>query len=98
MGCRCLLTSGPDMHLYMDAAGVHGCGAWAGTEWFQYIWPQEFQAHFIAFKELLPIVMACVVWGTTWERCSVCDNQSVVQVMNSGVQQGLPPHSAAYSS
>ena len=80
--------SPPDVDLYnTDAAGAHGCGAWAGTEWFQYTWPQEFQAHSIAVKELLPIVMACVVCGKTWERRSVlahCDNQSVVQVVNLG--------------
>ena len=55
--------SPPDVDLYTDATWAHGCGAWAGTEWFQYTWPPEFQAHSIAVKELLPIVMACVVLG-----------------------------------
>ena len=85
--------SPPDVDLYTDAAGAHGCGAWAGTEWFQYTWPPEFQAHSIAVKELLPIVMACVVWGKNWARRSVlahCDNQSVVQVVNSGYSKD--PH------
>ena len=56
----------PDFHLYSDASGSLGCGAWSGTSWLQYLWTNEFAAHSIAVKELLPIVMACIVWGKTW--------------------------------
>lgn len=43
-----LSHSPPDVDLYTDAAGAHGCGAWAGESWFQYFWPCEFGAHSIA--------------------------------------------------
>jgi len=51
----------PDCHLYSDASGSLGCGAWSGTSWLQFLWPNEFAARSIAVKELLPIVMACIV-------------------------------------
>ena len=77
----------PDHHLFTDAAGTMGCGAWSGSHWFQYLWPPIFAGHSIAVKELLPIVLACIVWGYIWRHQSVlahCDNQSVVEVVNSG--------------
>ena len=83
----------PDVDLYTDAAGAQGCGAWAGVSWFQYFWPQDYGAHSIAVKELLPLVMACVVWGKMWGRKSVlahCDNQAVVEVVNAGYSRD--PH------
>ena len=77
----------PDIDLFTDAAGSLGCGAWSGRSWFQYFWPAEFGTHSIAVKELLSIVMACVVWGRSWSYQSVlahCYNQSVVEVVNTG--------------
>ena len=82
----------PDHHLFTDAAGTMGCGAWSGSHWFQYhwfqyLWPPIFAGRSIAVKELLPIVLACIVWGHVWRHQSVlahCDNQSVVEVVNSG--------------
>ena len=77
----------PDCHLFSDASGSLGCGAWSGSSWFHYLWPNEFSTRSIAVKELLPIVMACIVWGKAWRRKKVlahCDNQAVVEVDNSG--------------
>ena len=77
----------PDAHLYTDASGGIGCGAWSGRHWFQYFWPDEFAARSIAVKELVPIVMACIVWGKIWRQQNVlahCDNQAVVEVINTG--------------
>ena len=77
----------PDHHLFTDASGTLGCGAWSGHLWFQYLWPEAFAERSITVKELLPIVLACIVWGTGWRQQSVlahCDNQSVVDVVNSG--------------
>ena len=70
-----------------DASGSFGCGAWSGQSWFQYPWPECFKQQSIAVKELLPIVMACMVWGKTWCKNAVlvhCDNQAVVEVVNAG--------------
>ena len=77
----------PDRHLFTDVAGAVGCGAWSGSHWFQYLWPDVFAERSIVAKELLPIVLACIVWGTNWRHQRVlahCDNQSVVDVVNSG--------------
>ena len=47
-------------------------------------WPQDLQDWAIAVKELIPIVVAAMVWGKRWAGQSIqvhCDNQAVV---NSG--------------
>ena len=78
-------ASGP--HLYSDASGTFGCGAWWGDKWFQLPWPQENGYSSIAQKELLPIVLACILWGAAWRGALVtahCDNMAVVEVVNSG--------------
>ena len=74
-------------HLYTDTSGSFGCGAWSDQSWFQYSWPNGLKQQSIAAKELLPIVMACMVWGKTWSKYVVsvhCDNQAVVEVVNAG--------------
>ncbi len=41
----------------------------------------------ITLKELLPVVLACAVWGDLWRAKFVhvhCDNLGVVAVVNSG--------------
>ena len=43
--------------------------------------------------ELLPIVMACVIWGPRWRQSAVtaqCDNEGAVAVVNSGYSR-VPP-------
>ena len=49
--------------------------------------PNSLKQQSIEAKELLPIVMACMVWGTTWSKNAVlvhCANQAVVEVVNPG--------------
>lgn len=73
--------------LYSDASGRFGCGAWWSTQWFQLPWPQGNKLSSIAEQELLPIVLACFVWGSRWRGMCVtcyCDNMAVVEVVNSG--------------
>ena len=46
-----------------------------------------FRKALIAVKEILPIMLVCIIWGNMWKHQSVlahCDNQSVVDVINSG--------------
>jgi len=57
----------PHHHLYSDASGGFGCGALWGTQWFQFKWPQSYAEVTIAPKELVPIVMACMIWGSCWQ-------------------------------
>ncbi len=73
--------------VYTDASGGFGCGAIWDSRWFQYTWPPAFEGKAIAIQELLPIVMACMIWGPWWKDSMVlvhCDNQATVCVVNSG--------------
>lgn len=78
-GCKSIdLTS--------DASGNWGCGAWQGQEWFQLAWDDQTQNLSIAVKELLPIILASIIWGKNWKGTRVvahCDNMAVVSVLNS---------------
>lgn len=77
----------PAFHLYSDASGSFGCGAWWDQSWLQIKWPRDLQDWAIAAKELFPIVVAAMVWGKRWAGQSImvhCDNQAVVEVVNSG--------------
>ncbi len=63
--------SGP--HLYSDASGQFGCGAWWNTYWFQLPWPQGHKLSSIAHQELLPTNSASMFSvGKGLER-EVCD-------------------------
>ena len=69
-----------------DASGSWGCGAWHETKWFQLQWDVTSQEMAITAKELLPIVVACALWGPSWtDRCirCHCDNQAVVACLRS---------------
>ena len=88
---RAILASpeqaGPRHHLFSDASGVFGCGAMWGVQWFQLPWPQESDYTSIAQKELIPVVIACILWGRAWSGQVVvahCDNTAAVEVINSG--------------
>ena len=78
----------PHAVLTSDASGNWGCGAFSSTgEWFQCQWPDSWKAVHITAKELLPIVVACALWGQRWQgqtiRCR-SDNAAVVAIVNSG--------------
>lgn len=79
--------TGQEIQLYTDASGSFGCGAWWGVEWLQLQWPAGMEDWSIAHKELLPIVLACMVWGPQWTRLRIkvyCDNEAVVEVVAAG--------------
>ena len=76
----------PKMHLFTDTSGSWGYAAWHGDAWFQVQWDQQAQSPSIAEKELIPVILACQVWGPTWNRLQVVchsDNQSVVADLRS---------------
>ena len=76
----------PHLQMASDASGSWGCGAWYGMNWFQLQWDGRSSALPIMVKELLPVVLACAVWGQTWDRHQVtalCDNQAVVACLRS---------------
>ena len=70
-----------------DASGWWGgCGAWFQSSWFQFQWPTSAKHHYIAFKELLAVVVACTIWGGDWYGSQVscrCDNQAAIQAIAS---------------
>ena len=79
----------PSAELWSDASGAWGCGGLYGKEWFQVEWRDwpGFQDATIAAKELLPLVIAAVIWGPQWRGSVVlchCDNQAVVSVVGGG--------------
>ena len=55
-----------------DASGHWGCGVWFEDSCFQIAWGTESLNLPITVKELLPILVAGVVWGSRWS------NQRVV--------------------
>ncbi len=84
---RSSCRAGRDPHLFSDASGTFGCGAYWDGQWFLLPWPQGHSYTAIAQMELLPIVLACILWGEVWRGCRVtahCDNMAVVEVVNSG--------------
>ena len=80
----------PAIHIYSDAAGSVGCGAFqVGGSWFAFRWPmaEALSGASIAVLELVPIVVASAIWGWQWRGQRVCfhsDNDSVVRVVNKG--------------
>ena len=83
-------------HVWSDASGSFGCGAVCPSmsRWLQLQWPKssmagniDLQGESITLKELVPIVLACSVWGADWQNASVtvhCDNLGTVAIVNSG--------------
>ena len=77
----------PDLLVSTDASGSRGYGAFYACEWFNGSWSAIQQPLSIAYKELLPIVIACQVWGSRWRNRRIqfcCDNQCVAAVISSG--------------
>ena len=70
-----------------DALGSWGCGAIHNTSWFQLAWPSDLASKPIHCEEIVPIVGACLLWGSAWKQNTVtfkCDNIAVVEVINRG--------------
>ena len=83
----------PVTKAWTDASGTFGCGAVCPIWWKQLQWTQSLKAmrlgegNSISWIELLPIVLASVVWSLAWrdQRIMVhCDNTGAVTVANFG--------------
>ena len=77
----------PDIVVQTDASGSWGCGACCEMLWFQWPWPAALTSAAIMVKEMIPIVLACAVWGPMMARKTVkfqCDNTGVVAAINKG--------------
>ena len=77
----------PQVHVFSDASGSWGCGAFVDELWFQFKRPPNMPECHISVKEMIPIVMAAMVWGHRWKSLSIrfhCDNSAVVALLNAG--------------
>ena len=77
----------PDIVIQTDASGSWGCAAFCGGRWLQWEWPSEWGKETIMVKELVPIVLSCVVWGRQMARKVAlfqCDNTGVVAAVKKG--------------
>jgi hypothetical protein len=86
-GVSLLQVQKPGVELTTDASGSWGCGAIWNNQWFQFQWPNsEIAGRHITYNELLPIVLAVLVWGQVWRghhlHCR-CDNEAVVVLLGS---------------
>ena len=64
-----------------DASGSWGRRAYLNGLWFQWEWPSSWSDVDITIKELVPVLLACAVWGRFLRRKVVlfqCDNAAVV--------------------
>ena len=61
------LASNPSITLTSDASGNWGCGAYVGSHWFMLPWMGRVQGAHITVKELVPIVIAAMMWGKEWK-------------------------------
>ena len=80
-----LLLQEPSHHLYSDASGSWGCGAWSLPYWVQLPWQGIPHLNSIALKELFPIVLACALWGASWRGSYILchsDNTAAVAQVN----------------
>ena len=89
--CSSVVQQPPVSTITSDASGRWGCGAFTEVgEWFQFRWPASWADVHITAKELLPIVVACAVWGHKWRGVTVqclCDNAAVVAIVRSGTSK-----------
>ena len=81
------ITQSADMQLYTDATDRSFAGFY-NNRWFQGFFPEELlDGTSMAFCELYPIVMACVLWGHQWNRLRIlfhCDNEATVEIIRKG--------------
>ncbi len=76
-----------DAYIQTDASGSWGCGGFLNGLWFQWQWPATWSPLAIMAKELVPIVIACAIWGHHLKHKVVlfqCDNMSVVAAVQKG--------------
>ena len=71
-------------NVFIDDSGRISCGAVWGNLWLQGIWPPAWDNVVIMVKELVPVVLACALWGKHWAGQLVhfhVDNMSVVAAL-----------------
>jgi len=82
------ITNAADINLFTDAT-ITSFGGIYVNQWFQGDFPCELsnEQTSMAFYELYPIVMACVLWGHNWSRKGIlfnCDYLATVEIVRKG--------------
>ena len=86
----------PALHLYTDASGLHGWGAYWDGRWRQSRWSSLQSKMDITWKEVFTIVLVVHTWGSFWSRQKILfhyDNQAVVDIRSRGSTHA--PHTMA---
>ena len=86
---RSILPQSEPIHTVMsDTSGSWGCGAVSDSgAFFQVQWPEPWAQVNIVVKEMLPVVIAVVIWGCSWEKNMLLvrsDNMAVVCALLAG--------------
>ena len=85
----------PTVSFASDASGSWGAGAYWNNNWFQVTWPSFLSHTHIMIKELIPVVVACAVWGRLWSCQTVqvlCDKNKSRTILSQGLMpRGRPP-------
>ena len=74
-----LRLSAVDHHVCSDASGGFGCGAIRGVQWLQSGGPIRIPSLYSS-KVAHPIMMACMVWGHSWQGQVVHIHHSATQI------------------
>ena len=82
-------TRSPDLDLYTDVSDI-GFGGYFQGRWFLESWPAEFVREPIMVRELVPIIVACALWGESWKGKKLrvhCDNLPMVMAWEKGYRK-----------
>ena len=80
-------TTPVDFVIQTDVSGTWGCGVFFNKSWLQWQWPPNWAPISIMAKELVPILLSCVIWGSILAKHKVlfqCDNLSLVDTIHKG--------------
>ncbi|XP_033730724.1 uncharacterized protein LOC117320169 [Pecten maximus] len=81
------IVAAADIQLFTDST-QRSFGGYYNNKWFQGNFPDLGSEEVsMAFYELYPIVMACVLWGHSWSRKRIlfnCDNAATVDIIRKG--------------
>ena len=69
----------------LDTSRSWGCGAWFENFWFSIKWEQNHSTLHITVKEMVPIIIAAIIWGHNWKGGQIVaryDNIAVVTALS----------------
>ena len=90
-GIRLIRQHRRDLHVYTDASGAKGIGAWHGSNAFAIRMPRRHKVKHINWKEAYAVHFSVAKWGQSWRGYRVtfmCDNSAIVEVLNKTTIRG----------